>query len=72
MQHTMFNAPVIKISPAGHRAGSLEILVWKTGGAGPLISLTGDLEKDMNVIRNFYRKVRGKHPEKTSPVVIHP
>lgn len=43
----------------------------KTGGAGPLIYPTGDLEKDMNMIRNFYRTVKGKHPENTSPVVIH-
>ena len=43
----------------------------KTGGAGPLIYPTGDLEKDMIIIRNFYRTVKGKYPENTSPVVIH-
>ncbi len=43
----------------------------KTGGAGPLIYPTDDLKKDMNIIRNFYRTVKGKHPENTSPVVIH-
>jgi 1-acyl-sn-glycerol-3-phosphate acyltransferase len=43
----------------------------KTGGAGPLIYPTGDLEKDMNVIRNFYLTVKGKYPENTSPVVIY-
>jgi 1-acyl-sn-glycerol-3-phosphate acyltransferase len=42
----------------------------KTGGAGPLISLTDDLEKDMAIIREFYAGIRGKHPENTSPVVI--
>lgn len=44
----------------------------KTGGAGPLINLTGDLEKDMAVIREFYAKIQGRHPENTSPVVIRP
>jgi hypothetical protein len=43
----------------------------KTGGAGPLIHLTGDMEKDMNIIRNFYMAVKGKYPEQASLVVIH-
>jgi 1-acyl-sn-glycerol-3-phosphate acyltransferase len=43
----------------------------KTGGAGPLIYPTGNLEQDMQIIRNFYLTVKGKHPEKTSPAVIH-
>lgn len=43
----------------------------KTGGAGPLIYPTGDLEKDISTIRNFYRTVKGKYPENTSPIVIH-
>jgi 1-acyl-sn-glycerol-3-phosphate acyltransferase len=43
----------------------------KTGGAGPLIYPTGDLEQDMSIIRNFYLTVKGKHPENTSPVVIY-
>jgi len=43
----------------------------KTGGAGPLIYPTGDLEKDMNIIRNFYLTVKGKYPENTTPVVIY-
>lgn len=43
----------------------------KTGGAGPMLFPTGDVEKDMALIRDFYAGVRGKHPEKTSPVVIH-
>ena len=43
----------------------------KTGGAGPLIHLTGDPEQDMDVIRDFYQSVKGKHPENTSPVVIY-
>ena len=43
----------------------------KTGGAGPLIYPTGDLEQDMSIIRNFYLTIRGKHPENTSPVVLY-
>ncbi len=43
----------------------------KTGGAGPLIYPTGDLEQDMQTIRNFYLTVKGKHSDKTSPVVIY-
>lgn len=42
----------------------------KTGGAGPLINLSGDLEKDMAIIREFYARVQGRYPEKTSPAVI--
>jgi len=44
----------------------------KTGGAGPLIYPTGNPEQDMTAIRDFYQNVRGKHPEKASPVVLHP
>jgi 1-acyl-sn-glycerol-3-phosphate acyltransferase len=43
----------------------------KTGGAGPLIYPTGNLEQDMSIIRKFYLTVKGKHPENTSPVVIY-
>jgi len=43
----------------------------KTGGAGPLIYPTGDLDQDMQIIRNFYLTVKGKNPDKTSPVVIY-
>lgn len=43
----------------------------KTGGAGPLMHPTGDLEQDTSVIRNFYLTIKGKHPENTSPVIIH-
>ena len=42
----------------------------KTGGAGPLIYPTGDLEQDMSIIRNFYLNIKGRHPENTSPVMI--
>lgn len=43
----------------------------KTGGAGQLIHPVGNLEQDMHIIRNFYLTVKGKHPEKTSPVIIY-
>ena len=43
----------------------------KTGGAGPLIYPTGDMEQDMKTIRNFYQTVQARHPEKTSPVILH-
>jgi 1-acyl-sn-glycerol-3-phosphate acyltransferase len=44
----------------------------KTGGAGPLIEPTGDLDKDMQTIRNFYLTVKGKYPNKTGPAIIQP
>ena len=43
----------------------------KTGGAGPLIYPTGNLDQDTSVMRNFYLTVKGKYPENTSPIVIH-
>ena len=36
----------------------------KTGGIGPMVTITGDMEKDMMVIRSFYADIEGKHPEK--------
>jgi len=36
----------------------------KTGGIGPLFYPTGDYEKDMVVIMDFYRDKKGLHPEK--------
>lgn len=42
----------------------------KTGGAGPMIYPTGDIEQDTNKLRNFYLTVKGKYPENTSPVII--
>lgn len=36
----------------------------KTGGLGPLIYPTGDIEADMVKIRNFYSTIEGKYPEK--------
>jgi 1-acyl-sn-glycerol-3-phosphate acyltransferase len=36
----------------------------KIVGIGPTIYPTGNLEKDMELILNFYRPIKGKHPEK--------
>ena len=35
----------------------------KTGGIGPVIFPTGDIEDDMKAIRAFYDGVKGKYPE---------
>lgn len=43
-----------------------------SGGAGPLMEPTGNLEQDMQTIRNFYSTVSGKFPQKVSPVMIGP
>ncbi len=42
----------------------------KSGGAGPLVLPTGDLENDIKIIADFYATVRGRYPDKTSPVKI--
>lgn len=42
----------------------------KTGGAGKLLYPTGDLEKDMQIIRDFYLNVKGKYPDNASPAVV--
>ncbi len=44
----------------------------KTGGVGPLVYPTGDIDRDMSVIRDFYLTVKGKYPDQTSPVAIRP
>ena len=36
----------------------------KKGGIGPFITPSGDIDRDMKVIRKFYAGVTGKHPEK--------
>lgn len=42
----------------------------KTGGAGPLIFPSGDIDRDMIIIRDFYLKIKGKHSDQTSPAAI--
>jgi 1-acyl-sn-glycerol-3-phosphate acyltransferase len=40
----------------------------KQGGLGPVFMPTGDIRKDMDVIRKFYDGVRGKYPENESEI----
>jgi 1-acyl-sn-glycerol-3-phosphate acyltransferase len=40
----------------------------RTGGFGPSFVLTGDLKKDMDVIREFYKDKKGKYPGLFGPV----
>jgi len=40
----------------------------KRGGFGPMITLTGDMEADLDMIRDFYKDVTGRHPELTAPI----
>jgi 1-acyl-sn-glycerol-3-phosphate acyltransferase len=35
----------------------------KLAGVGDLITLSGDFEKDMTVIQDFYKNIAAKHPE---------
>jgi 1-acyl-sn-glycerol-3-phosphate acyltransferase len=35
----------------------------KTGGIGPTFYPTGDIDKDIRGIMDFYRPIKGKHPE---------
>lgn len=42
----------------------------KTGGAGPLITPTGNIDADMRSIRNFYHGVTGKFTDKAGPVSL--
>ncbi len=43
----------------------------KTGGAGPLIHPSGDITGDMEIIHDFYMKIKGKHSEQTAPASIY-
>lgn len=36
----------------------------KTGGFGPVLYPSGDFEKDMEIIRDYYRNVTARHPER--------
>ncbi len=40
----------------------------KRGGLGPVFKPTGDMKRDMDVIRDFYEGVRGKYPENESMI----
>jgi 1-acyl-sn-glycerol-3-phosphate acyltransferase len=39
-------------------------------GFGPVMTLTGDMDADMVVIRSFYASVHGRRPENAGPVEI--
>jgi 1-acyl-sn-glycerol-3-phosphate acyltransferase len=40
----------------------------KRGGFGPMISLTGDMDADMEAFREFYKDITGRHPDLTAPI----
>ena len=42
----------------------------RVGGIGGSVMPTGDIETDMEKIRAFYEGIRGKHPEKLSPIRV--
>jgi 1-acyl-sn-glycerol-3-phosphate acyltransferase len=44
----------------------------KVGGFGPLFHPTGDIERDMAAIRDFYRPIGGKYPSRESHIVVRP
>ena len=39
-------------------------------GVGPMMTLTGDREADLDIIRSFYSAASGRRPEKTCPIVF--
>jgi 1-acyl-sn-glycerol-3-phosphate acyltransferase len=41
-------------------------------GLGPMITLTGDKEADMEIIDSFYAPVEGRWPDKVGPVQLKP
>lgn len=43
----------------------------KTGGIGPVVTLSGDMEQDMKGIRAFYSDIEGKYPEKSYFTVLN-
>lgn len=42
----------------------------KEAGVGDIIRLSGDFERDMSRIEDFYRNVTAKYPEKYNPVIF--
>ncbi len=42
----------------------------KLGGVGPSFVPTGDINRDMDIIREFYRDMTGQTPGKESPIVL--
>lgn len=52
---------------------ALAFMDWskKKGGFGPLFTPTGDLEKDMAYIKNYYKDIKGKKHHQTGEANIH-
>jgi len=44
----------------------------KTGGMGPLLEPSGDLERDMHIIREFFSGVTGKYPDEVGQIAVKP
>jgi 1-acyl-sn-glycerol-3-phosphate acyltransferase len=44
----------------------------KTGGIGPVVWPTGDINADMRIIQNFYAGITGKYPDEYNPAEISP
>ncbi len=42
----------------------------KTGGLGPAFMPTGDYEKDMEAVMDFYRKTTPRHPERAMDAIV--
>ena len=57
--------PAFLDNPEGRHPHELQAYFWAA-----LEKLTGDVEKDMDVIREFYADKLGKYPEKFGPVVL--
>jgi 1-acyl-sn-glycerol-3-phosphate acyltransferase len=51
---------------------ALAFMDWKrkAGGFGPLLSLTGDIEADMEPIRRFYSGITAKRPELFGEITV--
>ncbi len=41
----------------------------KLAGVGDAYLLTGDFEKDMQYVQDFYKDIQGKHPENYNPTI---
>lgn len=58
-------------------AGVPVFLSWVDGprkafGTGPLVELTGDVESDLQKMRDYYAPIKGFHPERASPIRFKP
>ena len=40
----------------------------RVAGIGPTVVATGDVGKDMDVVRTFYAPIEGRYPENTTPI----